>query len=457
MLQPMLASIREKIPRAKGALLGLGVVQAWMALMISLAQTQGSVSYGAATLSSDLGAAPVYLAVIVSAQKIAPLFEREKALRIATVVMVAGNLIVAAGLVLPNLPAGFVMEVGLFICGAGTVLAILAWWEIYSTLNPVEVGLYYAGSWLLREAVLILLAGYILPYLIILSFSLPFIAEATLNASRRYLAKEGLAPKIVHKSTTFPWKPMLLVGLYSFAYGCGTWIAYYEDSLFMHLGILAPALIVCAAILLSWRRFNFTTVYRFILPVAMAGLLALLFIPNVDTNAATLLLRTSHTSVFIYVSILLCNLSRRYHISAAWLFSLFNITHIVSLGIGTLVYMALPSLAIVGVGIVCIVFVTFIIISEPTLASDWSITLTDKAQELGESARLELAVSSLARDRGLSEREHEVLLMLAQGNMPRAIGDTLHIAPGTVEAHVQRIYKKVGVHSREELNDLLKK
>lgn len=72
-----------------------------------------------------------------------------------------------------------------------------------------------------------------------------------------------------------------------------------------------------------------------------------------------------------------------------------------------------------------------------------------------EDARLELTVDTLARENGLSERQREILLLVAQGDTPRALGNKLGIAPGTVKAHMQHIYKKLGVHSKEELDALV--
>lgn len=122
---------------------------------------------------------------------------------------------------------------------------------------------------------------------------------------------------------------------------------------------------------------------------------------------------------------------------------------------GTLLFNALPSLAVVGTVIICILFATFIIVSEPTLNSSWRIVLTRAGTSLVEDVRLELTVDTLAREYGLSERQREILLLAAQGDTPRALGNKLGIAPGTVKAHMQHIYKKLGVHSKDELDALV--
>ena len=51
---------------------------------------------------------------------------------------------------------------------------------------------------------------------------------------------------------------------------------------------------------------------------------------------------------------------------------------------------------------------------------------------------------------GLSQREVEVLRLLALGNSNREIGDELVITEGTVRRHVSNVYDKIGVSNRTE-------
>ena len=50
----------------------------------------------------------------------------------------------------------------------------------------------------------------------------------------------------------------------------------------------------------------------------------------------------------------------------------------------------------------------------------------------------------------LSERETEILQLLAKGMSFNEIGDILTISPHTVTAHIKKIYRKLQVHSRGE-------
>jgi LuxR family maltose regulon positive regulatory protein len=50
----------------------------------------------------------------------------------------------------------------------------------------------------------------------------------------------------------------------------------------------------------------------------------------------------------------------------------------------------------------------------------------------------------------LSERELEVLSLIAEGLTNREIGERLYISQGTVKAHTSNIYGKLGVRSRTQ-------
>jgi DNA-binding CsgD family transcriptional regulator len=69
-----------------------------------------------------------------------------------------------------------------------------------------------------------------------------------------------------------------------------------------------------------------------------------------------------------------------------------------------------------------------------------------------ESARDELARLGLGRTGDeLTESEHAVAAAAARGLKNREIAEQLFMSPKTVEAHLSRTYRKLGVHSRAEL------
>lgn len=68
---------------------------------------------------------------------------------------------------------------------------------------------------------------------------------------------------------------------------------------------------------------------------------------------------------------------------------------------------------------------------------------------------LEARAADLAAKHHLTPREHEVVLLLAQGRSAPFIGNELGLATNTVRGYVQEAYAKLDVHSKQELIDLL--
>lgn len=64
---------------------------------------------------------------------------------------------------------------------------------------------------------------------------------------------------------------------------------------------------------------------------------------------------------------------------------------------------------------------------------------------------------TLAKRFGLSERETEVMKLLAKGRNAAYIKDVLWISENTVTTHRKRIYQKMDVHSQQELMDMVER
>ena len=72
-----------------------------------------------------------------------------------------------------------------------------------------------------------------------------------------------------------------------------------------------------------------------------------------------------------------------------------------------------------------------------------------------EFASLDERCGQLAREYALTERELDVLKMLAKGRSKGYIAEELYISENTVRGHSRRLYAKLGVHTRDELQNLL--
>lgn len=94
-------------------------------------------------------------------------------------------------------------------------------------------------------------------------------------------------------------------------------------------------------------------------------------------------------------------------------------------------------------------------------SSEQLISCTDSLSERGFSSEpastteveTEDPVQALFNRCGLSPREQEVATLLARGRSLPFIQEELYISAGTAQTHARHIYKKMGVHSRQELID----
>lgn len=68
---------------------------------------------------------------------------------------------------------------------------------------------------------------------------------------------------------------------------------------------------------------------------------------------------------------------------------------------------------------------------------------------------IDAVCASLVASRGLSAREAEICGYLARGRSQTYIRDALFLSKNTVSTHVRHLYTKLGVHSKQELIDLV--
>ena len=92
-----------------------------------------------------------------------------------------------------------------------------------------------------------------------------------------------------------------------------------------------------------------------------------------------------------------------------------------------------------------------------------SASMMDSDDEPDEPASIVLSVKDALHDRcsamteesGLSAREAEIMEYLALGRSVPYIAEALYISENTVRTHCKSIYRKLGIHSKSELMDLV--
>lgn len=93
--------------------------------------------------------------------------------------------------------------------------------------------------------------------------------------------------------------------------------------------------------------------------------------------------------------------------------------------------------------------------NELSFESLMDVDLREGRKDEERRGRFTKALNRLADDNGLSSREGEVFRYLAMGRGSDYIADKLQVSWNTARSHTHNIYVKLGIHSRQELIDLV--
>jgi DNA-binding CsgD family transcriptional regulator len=81
----------------------------------------------------------------------------------------------------------------------------------------------------------------------------------------------------------------------------------------------------------------------------------------------------------------------------------------------------------------------------------------DPSLPSGQTKQLEQQIDALAASYKLSNREKEIIALYAQGRNRAFISEQLFISENTVRDHIRSIYKKMHIHSKQELISILQR
>lgn len=233
-------------------------------------------------------------------------------------------------------------------------------------------------------------------------------------------------------------------------------------------GRLLANILVCATLLVAlirFEHFDLSALYRVVLPVTVLGLLILSAIPASLSPVAVVCVSMGY-SIFDACTwiILLQTACARGHnlVKTACLY-----TAITFLG------MALANGMLMALGAAQTVDLSqntpSILLAVLVLAVSTMLVLPPRKRaetqspqggvpgpnEADAGTATQMALASLAEAAGLTNREREVLALLAQGRTSAVIAREMGIAEGTAHTHVMHVYQKLGVHSQQELLDLV--
>lgn len=456
------------MPAIPLAFLGLGVYRAWIEIVF----VGSFVTFPAAGVvghdAFDLVMIATMLVCAALAKRTGPYFARTSLYVVSGVALVVSTCCMFASIAFPAYGAQLSVP-AVTLGGFGIAIVILLWSELYGCLNPFRVALYYSASMIVAALVIYGCRGLSVEWLGAAVTALPVVSLAAVAAGFRMLPADEL-PSIHPTKFSFPWKIVLLMAVYAFAYGLKE-SSMYQSTFGPHsaFGTLAVAAVVFVGVIARGGKFDFGVIYRIALPLMVA---AFLILPNVGVlgqAASDFCTSASYTAFSILIMLIMANLCYRYGMSAVWLFGIERgVRALFTLfGRQTEQLLGAPSFGLAGsdavvsgLVVILVVAATMILFSEKELSSRWGVSFLGEDGTAGDRAivkKQELAnrCQELARSYGLSPREEEVLLLLAQRKTVGSIERELFIANGTAKTHIRHIYRKLDIHSRDELSDLL--
>ena len=284
--------------------------------------------------------------------------------------------------------------------------------------------------------------------------------------------QDGLAADAPSPSSwSFPYRPVILMFVYTFSFYFS--LAYsVGPTPYGSLGMVIVAVVTLAVALAYPGRFSHGALCKAALPLMLAGLLVLGYL-DTGREVATMFTNASRVTFTLFILIGLATTCQHFGISGAWVFGIVEaasrVAGMVGAPLGRRFVAVFPvgseqaNLMIAALMLVLVALSLFFV-SERVVAKSFGIlphpSSDDEQQEgpvpsassqiMSYSERIVWACSKVARVYGLTQREQEVLELMVQGMSAPHIAETTCVSLATVKTHVNHLYKKLDVHSRDE-------
>lgn len=436
---------------------GIGFYRAWIEVCYAKPLQnfgfQNVAPYDVHFLATSLS----LLLCALMARKLVAIYTKNWFIGLSVGLMLLGTLLQIVCFTNSNAPQALAFTAAL-CCSVGVAGIILLWYELYGCFNIYRTALYYSSSLILAVVVVFILRGFSDTYFYGCLFGLPLLsAWCVVRGFKEVPAQKK--PSAVYRKFSFPWKLLALAILYSFSFGL------YQPSVYAVTGphssgaILIPALLVFAAAICNTKRFNIATMYKIALPLI---LLIMLFFPVLfQETVAGFSVLIGYETFMIFLMLVISNLAFRFGVSAVWLAGILRGTIGLFILLGRRAGMAIEVMApgvVQEILPIAVIFISvaaciYLFLSEINFISDWGVSFINDGAEPSQQKNsfLNSHCVILAKQYNLSARESEILEHLAQEETIPQIAEALFVAPGTVRAHIQHIYKKMGIHNRSEI------
>ncbi|MEC4176168.1 helix-turn-helix transcriptional regulator [Adlercreutzia sp. R7] len=221
------------------------------------------------------------------------------------------------------------------------------------------------------------------------------------------------------------------------------------------------AVLFAILLVLFSKRVSFSGLFRWVMPFLIASLALFLFPGSFAHFGTSVINSTCDTLIEVLLFLFVLSLAKTHGASAALCIGLANGFVQVGVLAGNLLgrfsaEAAAPfDLHSIGLALIALVALAMIAIPQKDpVADDLSAAGSSLAADSVDEA-LARACLRIQKRCGLSDRETEIAVLLAKGRTRPYIREQLFISTNTVATHIKHIYGKLGIHSKEELIDMV--
>jgi len=119
--------------------------------------------------------------------------------------------------------------------------------------------------------------------------------------------------------------------------------------------------------------------------------------------------------------------------------------------LGNMADTPLPNQYFAAIIVFVVLLASLLMMSSTNLRTGWGLARLDTFESIEQET--DTVIENLIIEFMLTERQTSVLLLLTRGRSRRVISEELYISEETVKTHIQQLYRKFNVHSRQELID----
>lgn len=483
--------------RAAGILLAVvGMTLQWASLhsitfFDTVARTGLSSGFSSAWVVNSVCTFGVFLAIFLASKRVPSLLSRRLSVPLMSTCLVVGMACLVAGSFF--IASDALVYAGNALIACGTTPLIIIWGEMYGFLNPKGEQLFVTLVAVVLSVVVYLVEIHLPSYLAVAVFVvLPFGSLFALVRARTLLKGASSAWGTKTKSTMEKSPALFFVCIvvfsipYNYLRGGGSLQAVL-GSVNEWSNVLAVAIVMMVMVALAEygaERKGLLLVPSFVLFFLSAAMVTHLFFGNVSPLTVPSFLYAGYYLFLAMVYLALGPLVATTDANPARLFSSAMLANVGGLLLGSLLgvlelFVGEQTAAVVVMIVTYVIFFAGCMLLYNRSYSIFRVNFYDESKYSFEYLVPIGPLEQLSRDGsggsvaddaarslleaitaqcdaaqelyGLSSREHEVLIALTRGKTIASIAEDLYVSENTVKAHTKAIYRKLEVHTREEL------